>query len=214
MPSGSERRRAARSREVPGTNEKMCASYASSCHRSCSAGRPWSRAPPQTRTPPRACPSQRRRRAGGGSGSPSSCGSPVTLRRGLSPEERPVQLPRLCGREPRRRENLNGLVGHLPLRTRKRWRVAIPAQASANIGVYAAAFASQLVRHAMQFAYLVEQRFELLLVDRATLLVRRACPRSLKRRRTYETGRVACPSHGRTWDRTRDLSRVKRALSR
>ena len=80
-------------------------------------------------------------------------------------------MPRLGGSEPRSRKRLDCLVGHIPLRTGKRRGIAIPAQTSADIRVYAAAFRCELIRDAMQLVHLVKQRLELLLVDRATLLL-------------------------------------------
>ena len=100
----------------------------------------------------------------------------------LPAEEHTVQLPRLRRSEPWGRERFDCLVGHISLRTRERRRIAIPAQAGADVGVDASALAGQLVRHAVQLAHLVKQRFELLLVDGATLRARLRLDESLTHR--------------------------------
>jgi len=88
----------------------------------------------------------------------------------LSAEVRPVELPRLRGRESRCVECLHDFVGELPLIIRKHRRWA-PRQTRANILVDSRLRACGRVRAPMQIPHLFEQRLEQLLVhDERTLL--------------------------------------------
>jgi hypothetical protein len=81
------------------------------------------------------------------------------------PEEGPIELSRLRGRQARVREHIDHFVGEVPLVARKRRRT-VPAQSSSDVLMHGCLRASDLVCAPMQLLYLLEQRLEHLVVDR------------------------------------------------
>jgi hypothetical protein len=80
-------------------------------------------------------------------------------------EERLPQSSRLHGRESWRGEGIHSFIGKLALVAGHGRNLAAPAQARANVLVQARR-AGELVCTSMQVAYLLEQRFEVFIVDR------------------------------------------------
>jgi hypothetical protein len=80
-------------------------------------------------------------------------------------EERLLQLSRLHGRESWRGEGIYGRIGKLALGAGHGRNLAAPAQAGANVVVQTPR-AGELVSKAMQVVYVLEQRFEVRIVDR------------------------------------------------
>lgn len=91
----------------------------------------------------------------------------------LLAEVRPVEPPRLRGRESRCVECLHNFIGELPLVIRKRRRCP-PRPTSANVLVQPRLRACDLVRAPMQLPHLFEQRLERLFVHDARTLLRLA----------------------------------------
>jgi hypothetical protein len=84
-----------------------------------------------------------------------------------APEIRLVQSASLAGGEARLAEYLDNHLGESALLRGNRRRCSLPPELRANVLVQATLRASDLVRTAMQVAYLIEKRFELGLVERA-----------------------------------------------
>lgn len=84
----------------------------------------------------------------------------------LLAEESSVQLSTLPGRKPWLLEHFHDLICELPLLSRKRGRIGVPVQTSANVCVDPRARVWELVRESVQVAHLLEERLELGVVDR------------------------------------------------
>jgi hypothetical protein len=84
-----------------------------------------------------------------------------------TPEIGLVQSASLARGEARLAEYLDNPLGEKALLRRDRRRVSLPAKLRANVLVQPTLGAGDLVRTAMQVAYLIEEGFELGLVERA-----------------------------------------------
>ena len=123
--------------------------------------------PYRSRIPrPQLCPSPEFRCAGMPPRSASQTLRRVSAMRS-PPEEGSIELSRLRGRQSWLREQVDDLIGQVPLPGRKGRRVSIvPAQPRTDMGVEPHFLARDLVGEPVQVSHLLEQGLELHVVDR------------------------------------------------
>jgi hypothetical protein len=90
----------------------------------------------------------------------------ASLAPALPVEEGALKLAELLGREAGLLEDLDGLVGQSHLLGRQGRRIPAPAEPGADVLVEPCARVWELVRQSVKLAHLLEQRLELLFVDR------------------------------------------------